>query len=212
MEAQTLPRRGAALRMAALIAVLVGLHLLAGIGLGQLDLDALPGPTVAVAIVLYALLLSLPCVPAVEIGLAMLAMYGAPLAVPLWAASVTGLTLAFCVGRFVPLDATVRLLVALRMPKAAVILRRMEPMTRAQRAEMLAEALPRWLPDAVIRHRYATLALLIALPGNIVMGGGGGLALLAGLSRLYGPAGFVAAAALATAPVPLAVLAWGWGP
>lgn len=212
MEIRALPRRGAALRIAALVAVLVGLHALAGLGLGRLDLSALPGPTVPVAVVLYALLLSLPCVPAVEIGLAMLAMYGAPLALPLWIASVAGLTLAFTFGRFVPLETTVRALVALRMPTAAAALRRMGPMTRTERTAMLTEALPRWLPDWTLRHRYVTLALLIALPGNIVLGGGGGLALLAGLSRLYGPVGFVAAATLATAPVPLAVLAWGWSP
>ena len=202
-------RRGGLLRLALLALALFALHRLASEGLGRLDLDALPGPTIPAATVLYALLLSLPMVPAAEIGLALLAMYGAPLALPVWAASVAGLTLAYWVGRMVPPRTTARWLVRLRLPRAAVTLLRMEPMSPHQRAEMLAQAAPRWLPSSLVRHRYVTLAVLIALPGNIVLGGGGGLALMAGLSRLYRPAKFVAAAAVATAPIPLAVLLIG---
>ena len=204
-----LMRRGGVLRLVLLVVVLAALHRLASAGLGRLDLDALPGPTIPAATVLYALLLSLPAVPAAEIGLALLAMYGAPLALPVWLASVGGLTLAYTVGRLVPPRTTARWLVRLHLPRAAKALLRMEPLAPRERAEMLIEGAPRWVPRWLLRRRYVALALLIALPGNIVLGGGGGLALMAGLSGLYRPAKFVAAAAAATAPIPLTVLMVG---
>jgi hypothetical protein len=49
----------------------------------------------------------------------------------------------------------------------------------------------------------------INLPGNIVIGGGGGIALMAGLSRLFSPSGFVVTVAIATLPIPLAWLIFG---
>ena len=55
-----------------------------------------------------------------------------------------------------------------------------------------------------MRYRYPALAIAIAMPGNIVLGGGGGIALAAGLSRTFHPALFVLTVALATLPVPLA--------
>jgi hypothetical protein len=56
------------------------------------------------------------------------------------------------------------------------------------------------------------LACLFNLPGNVVLGGGGGIALLAGLSRLYAPLPMAVTVALAVAPVPLAIWIWGGMP
>jgi hypothetical protein len=53
------------------------------------------------------------------------------------------------------------------------------------------------------------LAIVLNLPGNIVIGGGGGIALMAGASRLYSVPGFLVTIVLAVAPVPLAILVFG---
>ena len=37
----------------------------------------------------------------------------------------------------------------------------------------------------LLRHRYLLFALLINMPGNSVLGGGGGIALVSGFARLY---------------------------
>ena len=48
------------------------------------------------------------------------------------------------------------------------------------------------------------------MPGNVLIGGGGGIAMVAGLSRLYSLAGFLLAVGVAVAPVPLAVTLAAW--
>jgi hypothetical protein len=61
-----------------------------------------------------------------------------------------------------------------------------------------------------VRFRYVALALLINLPGSSLIGGGGGILLLAGLSGLFLPKATFLTLALAVAPVPL--LVWLIGP
>ena len=59
-------------------------------------------------------------------------------------------------------------------------------------------------PDA-----YLALAVALNIPGNYLIGGGGGIALFAGVSRLFSVPGFVITIMLAVAPVPLAVMIFG---
>jgi len=56
-------------------------------------------------------------------------------------------------------------------------------------------------------HRHLTLAVCLNIPGNSALGGGGGLALLCGLSRQFGWRSFLLTVAIATSPVPILVLA-----
>ena len=59
------------------------------------------------------------------------------------------------------------------------------------------------LTPFLLRHRYLAIALLLNLPGNALIGGGGGIALVSGMSGVFSFAGFVALTAVAVAPVPL---------
>ncbi|MBV6657485.1 MAG: hypothetical protein KI785_06920 [Devosiaceae bacterium] len=52
--------------------------------------------------------------------------------------------------------------------------------------------------------RYVGVAAAFNLPGNALVGGGGGLALLAGLSGAFSFTGFAVATLIAVAPLPLA--------
>ena len=71
-------------------------------------------------------------------------------------------------------------------------------------------AAPRAVAAIALDRPYLLLAVLLNVPGNSVIGGGGGLCLLAGLIGVYRPRWMLPTLALATAPVPLAVALTGW--
>jgi hypothetical protein len=51
--------------------------------------------------------------------------------------------------------------------------------------------------------------VLINVPGNAVIGGGGGLAFAAGMSGVFSVPAFLLTVAIAVLPVPLAIFAFG---
>ena len=55
----------------------------------------------------------------------------------------------------------------------------------------------------LLLYRYLALALAINMPGNIVLGGGGGIAMMAGLSRMFDPLPFLLTVLIAVLPIPL---------
>jgi hypothetical protein len=55
----------------------------------------------------------------------------------------------------------------------------------------------------LLDHRYATSAVLLNLPGNALLGGGGGIGLIIGMSRLIPFHKYLLLIAVAVAPVPL---------
>ena len=75
-------------------------------------------------------------------------------------------------------------------------------------AFITSKAPNRYVP-LLLRHRYIALAVVVNIPGNVIIGGGGGIALMAGISRLYTLPGFLIAIAIAVAPLPLAILLFG---
>jgi len=58
----------------------------------------------------------------------------------------------------------------------------------------------------LLRHRYLVLAVLFNLPGNAIIGDGGGIALIAGMSRLFPFPKYVLLVCVAITPVPLLFL------
>jgi len=211
---------GAALRMGlrfAVVAVLAyGAHVLIGLAM---DLsERLSGPEATAmqtamllsALMLYALLIAIPFVPGLEIGLALLLLRGASIAPAVYGATVAGLLLAFTIGRIVPEASIVRLLSDLRQRRAAALVSDYTGLSVPHRQARLEAHLPRWVAVPLIRYRYVCLAALLNLPGNVVFGGGGGLMLMAGLSRLYSPSKTVLTLTFAVLPVPLVI--WWLGP
>lgn len=158
----------------------------------------------------YALLLAIPFVPGVEIGVTLLAMQGATAAPAVYLATLIGLGTAFLIGRSMPPHVLRNLLLDLRLIKLCAFLDHLQPLSDARRLALFRKALPSWLGDWPVRFRYVALALLINLPGSALIGGGGGILLLAGLSGLFLPKATFLTIALAVAPVPL--LVWLIGP
>jgi hypothetical protein len=117
--------------------------------------------------------------------------------------------MSFIVGRLLSLQGLITLLDGLRLRRAGQLLRTIAPMNAEDRLAFLVSNAPNRVVPLLLRHRYLALAIVLNLPGNIVIGGGGGIALMAGASRLYSVPAFLITTALAVSPVPIAILLFG---
>ena len=152
----------------------------------------------------YVLLLAVPFVPGVELGLLMMVVFGRDGVIAAYLATVGGLCLAYAAAWLLPNRMTTRWMSRLGLSDAAE-----DPgatihglMANSKVTGKLAGKVRTFLGN----HRYLTLATCLNLPGNSVLGGGGGIALLCGLSGQFHWRGFIPTIVLATAPIPLLVL------
>lgn len=165
--------------------------------------------TIIVSAIIFAFLLAIPFVPGAEIGLTLIGMFGPKIVFLVYVCTLAGLLTSFIVGRLVSLQALVKLFEDLQLNKPSQLLRRFEPMEMDERLAFLVSEAPNRLVPFFVRHRYLALAIVVNIPGNIVIGGGGGIALMAGISRLYSLPGFLTTIAIGVSPVPLAILIFG---
>ncbi|MGD2187005.1 MAG: hypothetical protein PVI71_12790 [Desulfobacterales bacterium] len=152
--------------------------------------------------ILYILLLSLPFVPGVELGLLLMCIFGKEGIVFVYLATVAGLSLAFMIGRLLPkgwIDA------------------RLQKLGFSQSCDSHSNEIDRMLDTFSInqefcesrlrsylsKYRYLTLAVLFNMPGNYLIGGGGGISLACGISRGFSWKWFLLSVILAVSPVPL---------
>lgn len=153
----------------------------------------------------YALLIAVPFMPGIEIGISLLILQGASVAPFVYIATVAGLLIAYSAGRLMPYSWLHSTLQDLRWTSACDFVERLEPMDRAERMSHLTDRLPPRLRPIVKAGRYPLLAFLLNVPGNSLIGGGGGIAFVAGFSRLFKPSWTALAIALGVLPVPLLV-------
>ncbi len=152
--------------------------------------------------ILYVLLLSLPFVPGVELGLLLMCVFGKEGIVFVYFATVAGLSLAFLLGRLLP-----KKWVEFRLQKLGF----------SQNCDNPGEEINSMLVHLSRNHtfgqnrfwsflskfRYLTIAALFNAPGNYLIGGGGGIALLCGISRRISWKWFLLTVIAAVSPVPL---------
>jgi hypothetical protein len=202
-------------KLVVFVVLLVWLNLVARDAIDALDFEIRPSNEDAVHVTimasasLYALLLAIPFVPGAEIGIALMVMLGPKIAVLVYLCTLTGLTLSFVIGRLIPTAVLVRLARDCRLEKTGRLLESIEPLNRRQRLDLLIRMSPRRFFPLVLRYRYLALAVALNVPGNYLIGGGGGIALIAGVSRVYSVPGFLLTILLAVAPVPVLVLVFG---
>ena len=199
------------LHLVLLLILVYGAHLLLSWFSARTE-DIHPGAQIGMVLVLlliYALLIALPFVPGIEIGLMLLAVEGAWIAPWLYLATTAGLLFAYGLGEWVPHARLHRILADLHLRRACALLDRIHPLSREERVLLLRDTAPKWLSPLISRYRYLFVAAVINMPGNAVIGGGGGILFLTGLSRLFKPAGVALTVALAVMPVPMAVWAFG---
>lgn len=157
----------------------------------------------ALAAFLYLLVLSLPFVPAVELGILIMALFGQTGVVVAYVATVGGLCLSFAAARLLPASVTSRWITALGFSHATSDPDAM--LKSVLGGESTGSEFGARLRAGLVNHRYLMLAACLNLPGNSLVGGGGGIALLCGLSRFFRWRGFLTTILLATAPLPILV-------
>ncbi|HSS63594.1 MAG TPA: hypothetical protein VLS27_04110 [Gammaproteobacteria bacterium] len=151
----------------------------------------------------YVLASAIPFVPGAEIGLALMLVLGPTTVILVYVSMVLALTLAYLVGRLVPPRVIASAFHFFRLERARKLVIECAPLDIEKRLALMMERAPRRIVPFLLRHRYITLALAFNLPGNTLIGGGGGIALAAGMSGIYPFGAFVTVVMLAVAPVPL---------
>lgn len=209
----TLP--GLVLRAAILTAVIIlatwGVHLICD----ALDLQIRPDneqqvhKAIMIGAVAYIGLLAMPFVPGAEIGVALLAGFGAAIAPLIYFCTVTAMMLAFTIGKFLPISTLERLFRILRLGRAADLVARAAPLSKDERFAMFLEGQSTRAASMALQYRYVALAFAVNMPGNSLIGGGGGIMIVAGLTGIFAPFATFLTTLIAVSPVPLAVMLLG---
>lgn len=175
--------------------VVIGLVLLRGEGLISLWLEneAHRWWALVLTSLVYAVLLAIPFVPGVELGWIIMGVFGQYGVLAAWLSTVLGLSLSFGVARQLNDHPRLR-----RLTTTRETLHQADPATLSP----LRRAL-RWGLCFYLRHPYVFLFVTLNMPGNWVIGGGGGIAAMAGLAPAARYWLFLPTVALATGLVPL---------
>ncbi len=164
---------------------------------------------IMISAVAYIGLLAMPFVPGAEIGIALLAGFGAAITPLIYVCTVAAMMLAFTTGRFLPITALEQILRVLRLWRAADLVARAAPLSKDERVAMLIEGQSKRVLPLALRYRYVAMALAVNMPGYSIIGGGGGIVIIAGLSGIFTPPSTFVTIVIAVSPVPLAVMFLG---
>ncbi|MBT3226180.1 MAG: hypothetical protein HN580_15555 [Deltaproteobacteria bacterium] len=154
-----------------------------------------------IAGVVYIFLLSIPFFPGVELAWLVIMIFGKEAVVMIFFFTICGLSLSFAIGRWFEKS----------WVTSGLDIRSLEKRFY-ERIEKIKARIKKQLPEMFLsktsRHllpnsRYIILAILINLPGNTIIGGGGGIALLCGMNRSFSWKGFIVTIALAISPLPI---------
>lgn len=185
----------------------LGMAIEAQLELATLSANGMPYyGTIALVLLAYVVLTAIPFVPGTEIGIALLMVLGAPVAGVVYLSTIAALTLAFSVGRLVPAGRLAVWLDRHGLVRLAALIKAFMRLGPVGRDRYLTQTAPRWLKPWLVDHRMITLIVLVNLPGNTLLGGGGGIAMMTGLSKLMTVPQFLLCIALAVAPVPILVV------
>ena len=152
--------------------------------------------------ILYMICIAVPFMPGVEIGLLLMLVFGKAGVIAAYVCTSIGLNMAFATGR------------VLGMGQLGPYLHERCAAARCKPDVWLQSALDRSPALCRILHlsgrrmgnlRYLTVGILLNVPGNSVLGGGGGIALLSGMNGSFSWLKFVITVAVATLFVPLVV-------
>ncbi len=159
---------------------------------------------------LYILLMTLPFMPGIEIGLTLMLFLGSKGVILVYLCTLIALSISFLIGRKIPLQNFAKFLDWLYLKKARDLVLEMEPLPPDGRVNLLHKKAPIKIAPHFLKHRYLTTAALINLPCNAVIGGGGGIGLIVGMSGLITYPRYLLLIAVAISPVPIAILLKGY--
>ncbi len=164
---------------------------------------------IIISLVVYTVLIAIPFVPSVEVGWGLMLLLGADLAPLVYLCTVVGLSASYIVGRRIPESRLQTFLEEFSLTRASQLVGKLKTLDTEQRLSLLLARAPAKFIPTLVRHRYLAVAVALNIPGNTVIGGGGGISLVAGMSRLFGFCRFVLTLAVAVAPLPLLIVIFG---
>lgn len=202
-------------RLAAIVGGVLALNFFGGWLAAQLNLQIWPQHSDIIELIIisivvgYILAMAVPFVPGIEIGLALMLLLGPGGILLVYLCTQIALALSFLLGRLVPTQFIVQVFDWLNLERARDLVLELDKTAPAERFRKLAERSPaRWIA-LLARHRYLTLAVILNLPGNAIIGGAGGIGMIAGMSRAYPFHHFAILIAVSTLPVPLFLILTG---
>lgn len=143
-----------------LVMLIIGGNLLSEWIAEQLDFELTPGTEpmihriIMASAAAYTILLAFPFVPGVEIGLALIAMFGLRILLLVYLCTLTGLSLSFIVGASIPEKFLFRFVRSLHLKKTSDLLEQLENLDTEQRLQMLLARAPARFIPALIHYRY----------------------------------------------------------
>lgn len=149
----------------------------------------------------YIALLSLPFIPGVELGLVLMCLFGKEGILFVYLCTVTGLSLSFAVGHGLPRQWVISWLTQRGVTTADI--EGNNWMQHLLSRSAMGNRLKNGLGTHLVKYRYMVLGALFNLPGNFMLGGGGGIALICGINRAFSWQGFLMTITIATAPIPV---------
>ena len=155
------------------------------------------------AIVVYILLMAIPFMPGIEVGLGLMLLMGSKGAVLVYLCTLVALSISFFIGRAVPPRLVYQLFRWLHLLKASELIAELESLGYRERLELLHRKSPSRLAPFLLKHRYLAIAVALNLPGNALIGGGGGIGLVTGMSKIVKYRAYIALLAVAIAPLPM---------
>jgi len=157
----------------------------------------------------YILLMAIPFMPAIEVGLGLMLLMGSTGAILAYVCTLIALSISFIIGRTVPPRLVCRFFHWLHLFKASKLIAELEPLSHQERLQLLHAKTPSRLPPLLLRHRYLAIAIALNLPGNALIGGGGGIGFITGMSMIVRFRTYITVLALAIAPLPLSFFLYG---
>jgi hypothetical protein len=154
---------------------------------------------------IYIALMAIPFMPGVEVGISMILFFGPKICFLIYFGTVLALIPPYLVGRLIPARYCARAFDFVGLTRARRLMDQIAPLSADQRLAFLMENAPSRVAPFLLRHRYLALAVVLNLPGNMLIGGGGGIAMLTGVTGLYSLPAYLLTVALAVAPVPLII-------
>ena len=155
----------------------------------------------------YVLWMALPYEPGIEIGMAIMVMLGPKGVVLVYLCTLLSLSLSFALGRLIPLKTFSRFLGWLHLQKAKNLVLQLEPLNSEEKLGFLLRTAPSRIIPYLLKHRYLMIAVALNLPGNVIIGGGGGIGVIAGMSNLCPFPKYLLFVSLAIMPLPILFLA-----
>jgi hypothetical protein len=161
---------------------------------------------VLIGVILYIFLMAMPFVPGIEVGLVLMMVLGPRGVLLIYLCTLIALAVSFVLGRLFPAHLLASFLGWLQLTRAEAMLRSFDAVPTERRLEFLAARASKRILPTVLKRRYLLLALLLNLPGNALIGGAGGIAMMAGMCRLYSFPKYLLLVAVAILPGPVLVM------